>query len=276
LAAISNPDRSLPFTDGQVRSVARLFSDGTAKVAYGTKATKSWLLEHAHDADYLELSTHARFELGQPVQSAFQLAYEDGYYERSLRNVSVKARDDERRFEQLTLGDIWSGTLVLKPGCMVSANSCETGLIDLTPEALEEQLGFPTAFLSAGAATVMASFWAVNDFSTSLLMASFYERMLKRDENASLALQRASQDLRALTQGQIVARLDAESSSITAIREEAELARDDEAYIAATSALGALQAGRKRFAQMASGACPFAHSFYWAAFGVHGAVRAKP
>jgi tetratricopeptide (TPR) repeat protein len=90
LTAIANPNRSLPFTDGQVRSVAKLFSEGAAKVAYGTKASKGWLLEHAVDADYLELSTHARFELGQPVQSAFQLAYENGYYEKSLRKVGGK------------------------------------------------------------------------------------------------------------------------------------------------------------------------------------------
>jgi CHAT domain-containing protein len=192
---------------------------------------------------------------------------------RACGRLGVRTRGDEHRFEQLTLGDIWSGTLVLKPGCMVSANACETGLMDLTPEALEEQLGFPTAFLSAGAATVMASFWAVNDFSTWLLMANVYERMLKRGQNASLALQQASQDLRALTQGQIIARLDVERSGINDIREEAELAKDDEAYIAATSAIDALEAERKRFAQLPPGTHPFAHPYYWAAFGVHGAVR---
>jgi CHAT domain-containing protein len=276
LTAIANPDRSLPFTDGQVRSVADLFPEGMAKLAFGTKARKDWLVEHASDADYLELSTHAGFNFAQPVQSHFQLAYEDGHYKSCLREVVKRNAGSEHRYERLTLGDIWSGTLVLKPGCMVCANACETGLMDLTPDALEEQLGFPTAFLSAGAATVMASFWAVSDFSTWLLMANVYERMLHRGESASSALQQASQDLRAMTCEQVMARLDAELPAIEAIRAEADAAQDDEAYIAANSALGYLQAERKRLARLPRGQRPFAHPYHWAAFGVHGAVRKVP
>ncbi len=276
LTAIANPDRSLPFTDGQVRSVAALFPEGTPKLAFGTKARKDWLIKHAPDADYLELSTHASFNLAQPVHSAFQLAYEDGYYKKSLREVVKRNTAGEHRYERLTLGDIWSGALALKPGCMVCANACETGLMDLTPDALEEQLGFPTAFLSAGASTVMASFWAVSDFSTWLLITNVYQRMLRRGENASLALQQASQDLRTITSDQVIARLDAELPAIEAIRNEADIAQDDEAYIAATSALGYLRAERKRLAQLPLSERPFAHPYHWAAFAVHGAVRVGP
>jgi len=250
-----------------VRAVASFFPQGTTHVAAGTKARKDWLLQHAPEADFLELATHASFDLDQSVQSAFQLAYPDGYYEDSLRGV-----DNGRRFESLTLGDIWSGLLALKPGCVVNASACETGLIDLKPDALEEQLGFPTAFLSAGAATVMASFWSVNDFSTWLLMANVYERMLVREENAASALHNASKDLRGMTTEQVIARLDPERCAIKAIRQQAEMDENDESYIAGSRALIQLREQRKRLNRLPLTARPFNHPFYWAAFGVHGAV----
>jgi CHAT domain-containing protein len=273
LTAIANPDRSLPFADGQVRSVAKLFSKNAASVAFGTKAGKAWFFKHAIGADFIELSTHARFDLEQPVHSAFQLAHKADFYEKSPWSASAQDGNSEHDFEWLTLGEIWSGALVLKPGCVVVANACETGLIDLRPEALEEHLGFPTAFIGAGAATVIASFWSVNDFSTWLLMSNVYDRMITRKESASRALQQASQDLRSLTPTQIIACLDAERIGIEATRAEAELEKDDEAYIAAISTLDALRAARKRLAQIPSGDRPFAHPYYWAAFAVHGAVN---
>ena len=155
---------------------------------------------------------------------------------------------------------------------MVSATACETGFVDLSPDALEEQIGFPTAFLSASAATVLASFWAVNDFSTWLLMDNFYQRLLRRGDNAALALQQSGRYLRSMTWEQVITHLDAERLSIEVIRRDADAASDDETYIAATLALDVIEAERKRMIRLPTGTHPFHHAYYWAAFAVHGAI----
>jgi CHAT domain-containing protein len=269
LTALADPARNLPFADGQVRHIAALFGEGRWQVAYGTKATKDWLLRHAASADFLELATHAQFRLDSPVNSGFQLAREVPEVGTNNTTPDIESGD----FEHLELGDIWSGSLELKAGCFVGASACETGLTDLRPEALEEQLGFPTAFMSSGASTVMASFWAVSDFSSWLITCRVYEAMLEHGDNASHALQQASQALRTLTAGEVVARLDVERSGVEALRSAAEIARDDETYVAAISTLNELRAERKRIALIDAGDCPFAHPYYWAAFAIHGAVR---
>ena len=271
LVAIANPDRSLAFTDGQVRNIAKLFDPEAATVAYGTTARREWLLSRAHDADYLELSTHATFDLYNPARSAFQLAYSDGTYKQS--GIEAATPKVAGSFEALTLGDIWQGQLALKPGCLVSANACETGQFDLNPKALEEQLGFPAAFLSAGASAVIASFWAVNDFSTWLLTEALYRRMIKGGENPAGALQQASKELRALTCEEVIKRVDRELPGVEAVRKAAEAENDTEAYHAATATLSAMRSQRAQLARQDPASRPFDHPYYWAAFGVHGAAR---
>ena len=269
LVAVANPDRSLPFTDGQVRKIGELFAPDVKAIVYGTGARRDWLLRNASSADYLELSTHASFDLVNPANSAFQLAYPDGRYQESLEPITSGRGD----YEKLSLNDIWSETLALKPGCLVSANACETGLFDLKPKALEEQFGFPAAFLSAGASTVIASFWAVNDFSTWLLTEALYRRMIKGGENPARALQQASKELRALTCEEVIKRVDRELPGVEAVRKAAEAENDTEAYHAATATLSAMRSQRAQLARQDPASCPFDHPYYWAAFGVHGAAR---
>ena len=103
-------------------------------------------------------------------------------------------------------------------------------------------------------------------------MANLYQRMLGRNENAAFALQQASQDLRNMTAGQIIARLDAERPGIEAIKCKSEAENDAESYVAAVSALGYLNSERKKLAGHPAAAKPFDHPYFWAAFGVHGAV----
>ena len=91
-------------------------------MVYGTKARREWLLNKASTADYLELSTHASFNLNDPARSAFSLAHPDGRYQQSRQShVQLARRRGEGSFEALTLSDIWQGQLSLKPGCMVAA-----------------------------------------------------------------------------------------------------------------------------------------------------------
>ncbi len=129
LAAIANPDRSLAFADGQVRAIARLFAPEATDVVYGTKARREWLLNKASTADYLELSTHASFNLNDPARSAFSLAHPDGRYQQSRQShVQLARRRGEGSFEALTLSDIWQGQLSLKPGLHGGGQCLRVGL----------------------------------------------------------------------------------------------------------------------------------------------------
>jgi CHAT domain-containing protein len=278
LVAVSNPDGSLVFADDEVRSIARRF-DGRARLAFGPQARRAWLLDHAAAADFLELSTHASFYPGEPERSALLLAHPHGHtaplwladLATSRQPLSLLQADCER----LTLDDIWAGRLPLKAGCVVTADACETGQIEPGEEA-EESLGFPAAFLSAGAASAIASLWAVDDFSTALLMDRVYERMLEGAQGLAplrpaAALPRAAAWLRNLPLGEVLARLDGRIGQLQAEKARggwASLSRAERAQ--RYHLLSGLEYRRTTLAE-AGDDPPFSHPVWWAAFAAYGA-----
>ncbi|MCS6847352.1 MAG: CHAT domain-containing protein [Anaerolineae bacterium] len=272
LVAIANPDGSLAFADDEVAAIAAGF-DGRAQVAYGPAATRAWLLARAGQADYLELSTHGSFAPGEPEQSGLLLAHPAGHTWPLWRaDISPERQELEALqagCERLTLDDIWAGRLPLKPGCVVSLDACETAQTESGEEA-DESLGFPAALLSAGAATVIASLWAVDDFSTSLLMTEAYRRMLA-GERPSLALQQAGQWLRRLSKAEVLARLDAAIAAMEAEERAGEWERLPLAEYAQRRYRLAALANRRASLNDAPEDPPFAHPVWWAAFAAYGA-----
>ena len=202
--AVVNPDGSLICAEGEVEKIPTNLA-GKRVVAYGADARLKWLLDHATQADYLHLSTHGDFASGWPERSALLLAHPEGYTE-PLRQAGLKGAHLSRAelqdgCEALTLNDLWAYRLKVKPGCLVVLSACETGQIE-PGDMIDEALGFPTALLAAGARGVVASLWAVDDFSTSLLMQKMYEEVASGKPPAA-AMQVASKYLRNLDQDQI-------------------------------------------------------------------------
>ena len=74
---------------------------------------------------------------------------------------------------------------------MVTLSACETGLGVLAYG--EGILSLARSFISAGAASVVTSLWAVNDQSTAQLMTDFYFH-LKKGKQKDEALQKAKLD----------------------------------------------------------------------------------
>ena len=74
--------------------------------------------------------------------------------------------------ERLTLADVVARS-DLGASRLAILSACETGLTDIR-RAPDEYLGLPAGFLRAGAPAVVSTLWAVNDFSTMLLMERFY------------------------------------------------------------------------------------------------------
>ncbi|CAH3150955.1 unnamed protein product [Porites lobata] len=75
---------------------------------------------------------------------------------------------------------------------LVVLSCCHSGQ---GPVSSEGVVGMARAFLFAGARSVLASLWAIDDEATMLFMKSFYQQ-LASGESASVALQRATKCLR--------------------------------------------------------------------------------
>lgn len=128
----------------------------------GEQATVDSLRAHAGGADVLHLACHAQFRADSPSFSALHL--HDG---------------------ALTAEAI--GALPLA-GATVVLSACETGLHDWGGG--DEMFGLTRAFMSAGAARVVASLWAVDDAMTADLMVDFHAH-LRRGEAPAQALRLA-------------------------------------------------------------------------------------
>ncbi|WP_425400414.1 CHAT domain-containing tetratricopeptide repeat protein [Aeoliella sp.] len=77
----------------------------------------------------------------------------------------------ERRSHTLTLRDAFVSLRL--PGTRLAfLAACQTGLVNA--DDLDDHVGFPQAFLRAGARCVISSLWKVHDLATTLLVDRFY------------------------------------------------------------------------------------------------------
>ena len=118
------------------------------------QATESAIKSEAGTYNALHFATHGIFDADQPLNSALLL--------------SASASDDGR----LTVSEIFD--LDLK-AAMVTLSACQSGMSKI--KAGDEMTGLPRAFIYAGASTVIASLWNVNDESTSILMEKYYNNL---------------------------------------------------------------------------------------------------
>ena len=213
LFAIQNPTGNLDFADIEVETMAAKFKQ--PYILKKSKATAAALMQPQtakifRDAHWLHFSCHGYFDFNFPKKSALQLA--DSYIcplttdadkSRYLR-VSDNAGIDLEKC--LTLENIFQLSL---PNCrLVTLSACETGLVDFANSS-DEYIGLPSGFIHAGAASIVSSLWAVDDFSTALLMIRFYENLQKdSNQNVPLALKQAQQWFRQVTQVQLLQWLD--------------------------------------------------------------------
>ena len=111
------------------------------------------------------------------------------YPERSGLILSLIDRKGRRGDGYLRLGDIYNLKLSAD---LVVLSSCESPLgQDLASEGI---VGLPRAFLHAGAKSVIATLWKVNDQATAKLMAGLYAR-IQRGESPSSALRGAQLEM---------------------------------------------------------------------------------
>lgn len=129
------------------------------------EATRDGLREKAPGRRVLHLATHGDFRPDNPLFSGLALA--DGW---------------------LTTLDIFNLRL---RASLVTLSACQTGRSVVGGG--DELLGLMRAFLSAGAASLALSLWAVEDRSTAEMMETFYDA-LAAGQSKGAALRRAQRD----------------------------------------------------------------------------------
>jgi CHAT domain-containing protein len=142
--AAANPRRDLRYSPQEAQNVAALF--GTQ---VNEKSRRQDILYEGRNAHVFHYTGHGN---GQAL-----ILHGDGH------------DSDEDVFEA---ADVFA-TLDLPQAWLVTLSACETGKVKLGKT--DEYIGLPSAFIHAGAATVISSLWCVSDRSTTLLMRKMYD-----------------------------------------------------------------------------------------------------
>ena len=164
----------LPGTADEVQAIAKLFlsTPPRAEIRMGTDATKEeLLLTDLRRYRFIHFATHGLLPVESGIKEPALILSYDG-----------KGKDDML----LTLSEILE--LRLRAD-MVVLSACNTGSGEVTRAEGVASLG--SAFLAAGASSVMVSLWQVADSSTALLMEEFYRNLVSgKSKSAALATAR--------------------------------------------------------------------------------------
>ncbi len=202
------------------------------KLLNGSRATRENLFRLAGSYRYVHLSCHGWFNPTWPLLSSLDLA--DG-----TLDVSDIFTELELQAELVTL------------------SACETGRARLLGG--EELVGMTRAFLYAGTPSVLVSHWTVDELSTRLLMARFYqelENVQGKPAATALALSLSQAWLRTLNVDQLRSELAAVPGSPAAIDKQID-------FLAYSAGFGNGQ-------KLDSQARLLAHPYYWAPFTLVG------
>jgi tetratricopeptide (TPR) repeat protein len=169
LLAVDNPDGTLTFSTMEIAEALRHFP--ASRRLAGKEATLQAVRHALPDHAVLHFSTHGWAGWGESEVSGLKLA-DGNLYLRDLFDL---------RLERARLGIL---------------SACESGLPGT--KLLEEVVSLPATMMQAGVPGVLGSLWAVNDLSTAMLIARFYENWRQRGLDLPQALREAQRWLRDL------------------------------------------------------------------------------
>ena len=163
---VGNPRGDLRYAEQEAREVAAML--GVTPLV-GPRATKAAVLDQLCVVGLAHFATHAYFASGSPLDSGIVLA--DGI---------LTAR------EILERG--------LRAPELLALSACRTGLTGSLGG--DEVAGLSQAWLYAGARTLLASLWAVDDPATAHLMSGFYRHWREGGQDKAAALRSAMDETR--------------------------------------------------------------------------------
>jgi len=170
--ALANPTprmgnrQELLYAEEELAAVKNVFAG--AVIGVGAEATETRVKNEAGDYDLLHLATHYAVNERDPMRSALDL---------------TPSADDDGRLEVREVMDLGVGAdLVVVSGCSTAngeiAGECPNG---------DDWLGLTRAFMQAGAPSVVATLWPVNDRSSARFMDRFYEVLQAEGKGGALA-----------------------------------------------------------------------------------------
>ena len=169
----ANPDLgdrglNLQYAENEAASIRTALP--AVQVLTGRQATETQARALSSKPGVLHFATHGSFNLERPLDSALLLA------------------GDAQNDGVLTAKEIFTLRL---PGNLVVLSACQTGISRVATG--DELIGLTRAFMYAGAPTIVATLWNINDKTTADLMRVFYEQLRNLStaealRNAQLAL----------------------------------------------------------------------------------------
>jgi CHAT domain-containing protein len=229
LVSVSSPVADLDLPEAGL--VARELHPAKHTPLTGAQADRDHWSALSPDATHTHYSGHGTYVWDDPLSSHIGLA--DG---------------------QLTLGDLFDGTIPLNRSQFTALSACETTMTD-PRDLADEYLGISSGFIFGGSPTVFSTLWVVSAEAAMLLSHRFYHELARRHQ-PSQALAISQRWLRC-----------AEHRDVAAVLKHTPATGGDRAQRSAiTTVLDRLMA-RKRLPK----ARPFSHSVYWAPFIVVGA-----
>ncbi len=246
LFAIADSLENIKGSNIEVKAIQQYFLDSTVLMGY--QATKEAVMNSSQlsSAHCLHISGHSFFNFESPFDSAIVLANTEGTSDKSQANV----RNTNLPFnitQALTIAEIYQ--MNLSQCHLVNLSASETALVDISRSS--DEISFQTAFLVAGADSVIGSLWTPNCFSTTILMIKFYQNLFQGITISS-----------ALSQAQIWIR----TVTIIELENWIENSTFPDKFILHKSV-------RDLGMTMNNNECPFANPFYWAAFKVTGMME---
>ena len=149
---LGNPAHDLVFAQKEAVEVAKIWPN--SKVFVRKQATEDIVRRYGGDYYYIHFATHGQFSPDNPLQSALLLS------------------PDARSNGMLTVDKLYSMQLNAN---LVTLSACETGLSKVANG--DDLVGLTRGFLYAGASSIVASLWKVDDLATAYLMVRFYRGM---------------------------------------------------------------------------------------------------
>ncbi len=145
----------LQYAEQEARAIAKLYK---ATPLVGGAATESAVVARARDVNILHLAAHGQLN---PVNPLFS------------RIVLVPGGDADGLLEvhEIYGLDLAKASLIVLSACQTQMGAQSRG---------DDVVGLSRAFIYAGAPTVIASLWKVDDKATSYLMTSLYTNLKKR------------------------------------------------------------------------------------------------
>jgi len=146
----------LKFANAEIISAASLYHP--AEYYLDKEATEMQFIKSSNHADIIHIACHGDFCQNDIAYSALLLTEERDKTGKIINDGRLTVREI---MEQVCLED---SSLVVLSACKMATNSILPG---------DNLIGMTRAFMYAGAPSIVASLWSVNDESTSILMKCF-------------------------------------------------------------------------------------------------------